>query len=165
MSSTKRCSTTRACANTLHPWQRVRRSMLRARGVSGSTRVIEPGWVVGIAHDPTLHATPSRRRIRIALDRDRRSGRSLPSARRRHLPLAEIASRYGRAESMVRNWCAHGLLPGAYRMNGREWLIPSAALASLRGARAARDDGSSSRERHTAPDLSAWRRIGELGPP
>ena len=72
------------------------------------------------------------------------------------LTLSEVADRVGRASSTVRGWCSRGLLTGAYRLNGRDWRIPTAALdAFLRaqGTRqAAASEGSSG-----GTDLSAWR--------
>lgn len=40
----------------------------------------------------------------------------------------------GRKPSTVRGWCEAGKLPGAYRLRGREWRIPPAALAAIQQA-------------------------------
>ena len=44
------------------------------------------------------------------------------------LTVAQVAARYGRAPSTVRGWCEANRLPGAYRLNGREWRISASAL-------------------------------------
>ena len=43
------------------------------------------------------------------------------------MTVAEVAELLKRAPATVRGWCATGELPGAYRLLGREWRIPSAA--------------------------------------
>ena len=72
------------------------------------------------------------------------------------LTLFAVAERVGRAPSTVRGWCSRGLLVGAYRLNGRDWRVPPAALDAFLEAqgtrRAAASKGSSG-----GTDLSAWR--------
>src|SRR3990167_91071 len=52
------------------------------------------------------------------------------------LTAAQLAERLRRRPSTIRGWCERGELPGAYRLNGREWRIPPAALeAFLAGQR------------------------------
>jgi excisionase family DNA binding protein len=61
---------------------------------------------------------------------------------------AELAAHFNRSVSTVRDWCEHGRFEGAYKLNGRDWRIPRAAvdafLAEQRG------------ERNVA-QLGAWR--------
>jgi helix-turn-helix protein len=45
------------------------------------------------------------------------------------LTVAQVAARFGRAESTVRGWILRGTLTGAYRFQGRELRVPPAALA------------------------------------
>src|SRR5690349_14459758 len=72
------------------------------------------------------------------------------------LSVSDVAAKFGRAESTVRNWCAQGLLPGAYRVNGREWMVPLSAVRAFKGARKERPlPGASATE---AYDLGAWRK-------
>lgn len=54
------------------------------------------------------------------------------------LTAGEVAGLLSRKEVTVRGWCAAGLLPGAYRLLGREWRIPRASLADLPQATARR---------------------------
>lgn len=71
------------------------------------------------------------------------------------LTVAQVAERFGRCESTVRSWLTAGLLRG-YRLRGREWRIPAAALAEFEQAeRAGR--GAEAGAGGSA-DLGAWRR-------
>jgi excisionase family DNA binding protein len=40
----------------------------------------------------------------------------------------EVGQHLGRAPSTVRNLCAAGEFPGAYKLNGKDWRIPREAL-------------------------------------
>jgi hypothetical protein len=45
------------------------------------------------------------------------------------LDCAHVAALLSRSASTVRNWCAAGVIPGAYRLRGRrEWRVPRSAL-------------------------------------
>lgn len=67
------------------------------------------------------------------------------------LTVPDVAEALGRAPSTVRQWCADGRLPGAYRLHGREWRIPRSSLARLRDQHDVQG---------AAPvDLGAWRRV------
>ena len=50
------------------------------------------------------------------------------------LTVAQVAAKFGRGVSTVRTWLARGDLDGAYRLHGREWRIPPAALATMQQA-------------------------------
>lgn len=69
------------------------------------------------------------------------------------LTVAEAGSILGRAPSTIRTWAGQGRLVGAYRLAGREWRIPRAALRSLRDAA---DLGSE--DPSDPSDLSEYRR-------
>jgi excisionase family DNA binding protein len=64
--------------------------------------------------------------------------------------VAELAARFHRSRSTVRDWCEHGRFDGAYKLNRRDWRIPRAAvdafLADQRG------------EKHMS-QLGAWRAV------
>jgi excisionase family DNA binding protein len=53
--------------------------------------------------------------------------------------VAELATRFHRSRSTVREWCEHGRFGSAYKLNGRDWRIPQAAvdafLAEQRGGK------------------------------
>ena len=72
------------------------------------------------------------------------------AAERREFTVGELATRFHRSASTVRGWCEHGCFAGAYKLNGRDWRIPLAALdaflAEQRG------------ERRVA-HLGAWRAV------
>ena len=48
------------------------------------------------------------------------------------LDCARVAALLSRSPSTVRNWCAAGVIPGAYRLRGgREWRVPRSALITF----------------------------------
>lgn len=53
------------------------------------------------------------------------------------LTVIELGGRFHRSPSTIRDWCEHGRFEGAYKLNGRDWRIPQAAvdafLAQQRG--------------------------------
>src|SRR5690349_10946135 len=60
------------------------------------------------------------------------------------MSAAEVAAKLGRTASCIRNWCASGVIPGAYRLNGREYRIPTSSLrAYLDGQAAAKEEPKS----------------------
>lgn len=65
------------------------------------------------------------------------------------LTVQEIAAEIGKAESTVRTWLtSNGGIPGAYKLHGREWRVPPAALkAYLRRGGTAERPGD---------DLPSW---------
>jgi len=79
------------------------------------------------------------------------------------LTVAELAGRFGRAPATVRGWLEQGRFPGSYRLLGREWRVPSAALAAFEAAeRERRPNGAGvpPRRRYRLADLGAWRTTG-----
>jgi excisionase family DNA binding protein len=70
------------------------------------------------------------------------------------LTAQDAAALLDRSASTVRGWCASGVLPGAYRLQGREWRIPRGALASLRP-----NGKDEPRMQRRQPDLGAWRKV------
>lgn len=71
--------------------------------------------------------------------------------------VPDIASRFHRAASTIRTWCENGQLPGAYRLNGREWRIPASAVHALQQAAAERKRPAKSTESPKATDVGTWR--------
>jgi len=78
-------------------------------------------------------------------------GQADRAAARADLTVAELAARFHRSASTVRDWCEHGRFKGAYKLNGRDWRIPVTALdgflAEQRG------------EKTPAAQLGAWRAV------
>lgn len=65
------------------------------------------------------------------------------------LNVADLALLFKKRPSTVRAWIERGDFPGSYKLNGKEWRVPAAAVEAFQKAqRAATDDG----------DLSDWRR-------
>jgi excisionase family DNA binding protein len=77
-------------------------------------------------------------------------GQTEQRAARADFTVAELAARFHRSPSTVRDWCEHARFEGAYKLNGRDWRIPQAAvdtfLAEQRG------------EKPISP-LGAWRAV------
>jgi len=66
------------------------------------------------------------------------------------LTVADLAVRFHRAASTVRQWCEHGRFEGAYKLNRRDWRVPVAALETFLAGQ--RGEGSIAR-------LGAWRAV------
>src|SRR2546422_8523983 len=66
------------------------------------------------------------------------------------LTVAEAATRFHRSASTIRTWTEEGRFIGAYKLNGRDWRIPVAAVAQF-----------IERQRHQGAghDLGAWRKV------
>ena len=72
------------------------------------------------------------------------------------LTVAELAARFGKRPSTVRAWVERGEFPGAYRLHGREWRIPAAALATFEAQ--ARSSSKPERQgRGKTVNLGSWR--------
>ena len=75
------------------------------------------------------------------------------------LTIAQLATRFGRAPSTVRAWIEAKRFPGAYKLRGREWRVPPAAIAAFTDAE--RRQPPAVRAGHaTASKLSDWRKAG-----
>ena len=81
------------------------------------------------------------------------------------LTVPQLAERFERGESTIRGWLAAGAFPGAYRLHGREWRIPAAAVEAMQRAAAAeaeRGDGADAagqdQRASATPDLGEWRK-------
>lgn len=70
------------------------------------------------------------------------------------LTVAELASQFQRKPSTVRAWLEAGRFPGAYKLRGRDWRVPPAAVQAFREA----EQGGRRRGAPAAADLGAWRR-------
>ena len=59
------------------------------------------------------------------------------AAERGDFTIAALAARFYRSASTIRGWCERGRFQDAYKLNGRDWRIPSASvdafLAEQRG--------------------------------
>ncbi len=71
-------------------------------------------------------------------------------AARGDFTIAELAARFHRSASTIRDWCEHARFEGAYKLNGRDWRIPQAAV-----------DAFVARQRGETPggQLGAWRAV------
>lgn len=75
------------------------------------------------------------------------------------LTVRDVAQMLDRAPSTIRRWAGAGDLPGAYRLQDREWRIPRSALVALR-ERGQEEPGQTKRGRSGPIDLSGWREEG-----
>jgi excisionase family DNA binding protein len=66
------------------------------------------------------------------------------------LTVPELAGRFHRSPSTIRDWCEQGRFEGAFKLNGRDWRIPQAAVDAFLARQG--------RQPRTSPvNLSAWR--------
>ena len=72
------------------------------------------------------------------------------------LRVADLAARFHRSASTIRDWCEHARFEGAYKLNGRDWRIPHAAVEAF----VASQRGETSRG-----PLGAWRAVRTGVPP
>jgi excisionase family DNA binding protein len=108
---------------------------------------------------PAGTAVPVPRELLLELLADGGAAEVAPAIAPADLTVAEVAARFGRQRSTVRGWLERGDFPGAYRLHGREWRIPAAALASFEAA-ARRPPGA---DREPAARLPAGRQAVNLG--
>ena len=111
--------------------------------MSGADRLRElaerlpPGSSVTLTRDGLLD---------LAADRDLG-----PSAAQGEFTVTELAARFHRSPSTIRDWCEHGRFEGAYKLNERDWRISQAAVDAFL---ARQRDGH-----RTEPSLGSWRRL------
>ena len=75
------------------------------------------------------------------------------------LTVEDAGKQLGRSASTIRTWCGAGLIPGAYRLRGREWRIPPTALrAMLDREGEAKPDITPGRPRRGKAQLTDWRK-------
>ena len=76
------------------------------------------------------------------------------------LTMKKVAEEMGRSVSTVRAWVAQELIPGAYKLRGREWRVPRAGLREFmnRQTNTVREDrpGLGSK---CGTDLGLWREV------
>ena len=73
-----------------------------------------------------------------------------PVAAQADLTVSELAARFHRSASTVRDWCEHGRFEGAYKLNGRDWRIPQAGVDAFLAEQ--RGEG-------VVAQLGAWRAV------
>lgn len=80
-------------------------------------------------------------------------------AGRKDLSLEEFAARIDRAVSTARGLCSRGLVPGAYKLNGRDWKIPEASLDAYLNAQSVGKQREEFEASITTPSirLDSWR--------
>jgi hypothetical protein len=75
------------------------------------------------------------------------------------MTVEQLATRFGRKPSTIRTWCERGELPGCYRNHGREWRIPTTAIAAMQRAQSEPKSARPKSSRTGAStDLGEWRR-------
>lgn len=47
------------------------------------------------------------------------------------LTVPDVAARFDKAPTTIRDWCRQGRFPEAYRLRGREWRIPPADVEAF----------------------------------
>ncbi len=74
------------------------------------------------------------------------------------LTVQEAAVELRRAPSTVRGWCIDGRLR-AYKLNGREWRVPRAAMRDYLEGQKNGSSRQATRTNGKAADLAAWRNV------
>jgi hypothetical protein len=69
------------------------------------------------------------------------------------LDVKQLAERYRRKESTVRQWCEEKRFPGAYKQRGKGWRVPPSGVVAFEEAERA------SGQAGQVEDLSGWRNI------
>ena len=70
------------------------------------------------------------------------------------MTIGELAGHFHRSPSTIRDWCEHHRFEGAYKLNGRDWRIPQAALEAFLAAQ---------RVRRASSEAGAWRAVRNAG--
>jgi hypothetical protein len=93
--------------------------------------------------------------LELSAENDGQPARESPQT---DLTVTELAARFHRAASTVRQWCEHGRFEGAYKLNRRDWRVPVAALETFVAGQ---------RGNRPIARLGAWRAVRrvELGRP
>jgi len=72
------------------------------------------------------------------------------------LTVEDLARLFGKRPSTVRAWIERGDFPGSYKLHGKEWRVPPAALDAFQRAQRAR---SATPHSGAKTDLAAWRSV------
>lgn len=81
-----------------------------------------------------------------------------PTAPAPDLTVPQVAERFGRKASTVREWCEHRYFPGAYKLREREWRVPLAGVQAFEDAERRRAP-SAARPRQTRARSTAFERL------
>ncbi len=81
-----------------------------------------------------------------AVDSDQSDEQPVPA----DVTVAQLAARFHRSASTIRDWCEHGRFTGAYKLNGRDWRIPQAAVGAFLTEQRGHSPGA---------HLGAWRAV------
>ena len=84
-------------------------------------------------------------------------GSTAPATPPADLTVREVAVRYGRHDSTVRQWLERGLFPGAYKLRNRDWRVPPAAIAAFDQ----REREGESPASDNAEGLGDWRGVAQ----
>lgn len=79
------------------------------------------------------------------------------------LTVAQIAQLFGRSPSTVRQWLESGALEG-YKLFGREWRVPPAALAAFQRRQRTRSAPSIASPARREGSLGDWRAVKTRSP-
>ena len=80
---------------------------------------------------PAGTVLPVSRELVLALAADLPLVRPVPASPEVDQNVGQLAVRFGRKGSTVREWCEAGLFPGAYKLRGREWRVPLAGVQAF----------------------------------
>jgi excisionase family DNA binding protein len=92
----------------------------------------------------------------LARDLDAQVDEPFQNLTRLPLTVVEAAEVVGKAPSTIRGWLNEGRLPGAFKLHGKEWRIPMAAIAEMMKAPVPAIDSAAATG--ADGDLAEWRR-------
>lgn len=73
------------------------------------------------------------------------------------LSVLDLANLFGKQPSTVRAWLERGDLPGAYKLQGKEWRVPPSGVDAFQNQQ--RSETRKNRPRGGSPRLSDWRTV------
>jgi excisionase family DNA binding protein len=86
-------------------------------------------------------------------------GQADQAAEQADFTVAELAARFHRSASTVRDWCEHGRFEGAYKLNGRDWRIPQAGVDAFLIKQRGESPVAQKPGESPAAQLGAWRAV------
>lgn len=112
-----------------------------AAGIRALAEALPPGTAVPVPRELLLQLLSN-------------GGTPVPSA---DLTVADLCQQFRRKPSAVRAWLERGEFVGAYKLHGRDWRVPIAAVEAYRTRQQQGADNPAPAPASGTADLSAWK--------